>query len=757
MELLALLARARGVVRQAARPLAIVSALVVCVSLAMRATVAGDGTEYMSMLESLVGHGTPDQRPGDVERMGEVFRRHGLAPVAEPTSGFFLATDGRSYAYHFWFYSLVCVPMKLALRAVSGDELRALAFTNAALLVGTIAWLLRARRLLPRPDPVGPGVREVFVALAVCGPVLWYVRWPHAECLGWACVVLALSAIDEGAYRRAAVIAGLGALQAPPIGVLVLLSVAVALWRTRRPAYAFSALVLGTGVASLAPAFYLVTFGVPNLIAAVGGTDPHRMTASRVGSLLFDLDQGMLGYVPFTLTLGLFALACALVRRSLVPFVAWGAALAMLALASQTTNFNAGCAGMNRYDVWTMPIMAWLAAHGLARALRGSVGSARAAGSWRRLAGATVALAVSGQLAIVASSNGDDDAHVHRPLARFLLEHAPRLYSPEPEIFAERTTETSLDPAWTGTPLPVVFFTDGDGSPATKVLSDTRSLDALLRYDTNGAWLADEQRGHAGQTGLFYLHPPAGALRRISEAPLELDGAWYGAETLGQEKWRWMGQRGSFVVRSGDGVARWLSLTGWVPEELDAAPQLTVRVDGKVVASFTPPRHRFEQRYPVYAGERVTIETTRVASPPNDTRTLGYALLDARIQAAPAPARVRFVPRSALASGQLVAATEERCFVGGARLALETVPSADASLLVGVIAEDTILRRPFAPSRIRFLVDGKKVDDEPYFGLTRRRIRVKGIERHLVDIEADAPGKLCVDALRYVFRGEEGG
>jgi len=169
-----------------------------------RPVVYGDGEEYLLMAESLANHGSPDLRPGDIQSLATRLQGTG-AVLAPPTDGhpygYYRARDGRLYSYHFWAYPLACLPVKMALRLLRVNEIKALPLTNAALLLIALHQVLLSSRAL------SPARRTVLAALVLASPVLWFVHWTHPEVLSSALVVLALIALHEGRWPAATLFA----------------------------------------------------------------------------------------------------------------------------------------------------------------------------------------------------------------------------------------------------------------------------------------------------------------------------------------------------------------------------------------------------------------------------------------------------------------------------------------------------------------------------------------------------------------------
>jgi hypothetical protein len=589
--------------------------------------------------------------------------------------------------------------------------------------------------------------RIAFVVLAAFGPVLWYVSWHHTEVLTWACVLTSLVALDEEKPARAALFAAIGALQAPPIVALAGFAVLCAAVdkrpaRPRRVALA----VLAASVAGLAPLFYLWKFGVPNIHVAAGYTDVRVASADRVFSLFFDLNQGMFPYAPATLLLGFVGLARCVARRDLLAAGVFATTLAMMLLASQTVHFNVGCANVNRYVIWIMPPVAWLAARGL---------------PWERLSlRAVLALAVVGQLYVVARASVANNAHAHTELARYVLVRAPSLYSPEPRVFADRTREEFSDP-WRPLQLPCVLL---GPRGATKVLLDDESVATLReRYDVDAAWLEKALASRRSRQRPFYLEPPEGAVmpKLRKDDPVVLGEGWHGLESNPQETWSSMGKRGTLTARKPPFSPAFLVLRGNAYGELQGSAEVTFTVNGRVTAQHIAPRGRFARSLPIEgtAGDlvTVTIEMSRVARPPENDRDLGYSLFSAEITRAPPPSPTQLArfdgPGWIDPYGE--GDGETHCLTSAADLTLHARPGGGRkALIVGGWAPTKEIGRP---THLRILRDGVLVDRPSILEVIRRRVAIDTGSPHVLRLEPEDGPELapvsrvgfCLDILRF--------
>jgi hypothetical protein len=402
----------------------------------------GDSAEYLLMAESLFNHGTPELQAQDVASFTATVQRHGLAgDVGRPLSQYATAPGGRQYAVHFWAYPALVLPAKLALRIAGANELKAFQLTNVLAALALLAHVLlfsglrRAERLL-------------LALLLVTSPALPFLLWPHPELVTAALVASSLLFRRDG-HRVAGVLAmALASLQAAPLALAAAVLWAEASWAARRDASPGPALVrlsLAITPAFLPALFALAKFHHASPLALVGAYEARRLSLGRALELLFDLNLGLLPYVPLTVTL---ALASPLARlggraseRPTSPGLAGLlGAVALAALASTgVANWNHGTVGPSRYGIWLLGPLSLLVVEGV-----------EAAGArLRRIAWPLAVLAVLAQGAIVTARGGaraPEDYLKHSSAARFVLDRAPALYNPTPEIFVERSLGREINP-----------------------------------------------------------------------------------------------------------------------------------------------------------------------------------------------------------------------------------------------------------------------------------------------------------------------
>ena len=391
-----------------------------------RPRVLGDASEYLLMVESLYRHGSADLRAEDLRSLRDPADRPRIEGLVKPVPDSYIADgSGRAYSIHFWAYSLLCLPARALLHVFHANELKAPQVTNAGLFLLAVVALLR----------YGGAAGHLSAALLVLSPAAAFVLWPHPEAFSCALVAISLALKQAGRPTGATLAAALASLQAAPLVILALWF----WWDARSSAPAGIRAVAPTLALLLAGwpfVFYLVHYGRPNLLLLVGAVDPARVSLARACDLFFDLNVGMLPYVATALLGALLApLALLALGRPVRPsIVLWAVLAATAFLSSAAVNWNHGTAGPSRYAIWLLPLVLWV----FAQTLEPAPGNARV----RAAFGVLAVVALVSQTAVVVGRGGLNPSMDHLRnsyLATFVLERYPALYSPNAEVFAERT------------------------------------------------------------------------------------------------------------------------------------------------------------------------------------------------------------------------------------------------------------------------------------------------------------------------------
>lgn len=466
----------------------------------------GDDQEYLTMTMSFVRHGSPEYREGDSAAMlsalptawrrslGKKFNQNG-----EP-GAYFASRSGKLYAFHFFSYSLSVAPVR-ALLDGKPDAWRAHQFTNLILLSCALAslLLLRSQRLFWTLAP-----------LAFSTPVLWFTTYASTETFVFSFSLLAVVCYATDRRILASLFNAIAATQYQPLAPISLYLCADWLWTQRRDlrshwlratgALASAALVFVPGI------FYYFHYGTPNLISREGLASPRFIRWDKFADMFIDLNGGMLAYTPGILLLLLVAATWAIARAKRDPRGVLLLATVLFTMFACTVqrNWNHPTWGVSRYVVYSIaPVLMIFAGEPRLRTI-----SAR----WLT---ALVIVAMSLQLLVqrafgyfVYTGAGADQ---HSPMAAYVLERWPALYSPHPEIFCERIVRPCWPDPQTGVPLPEylpVVWRDARGK-AHKILAtrcdEARVLQAAPWTEAERARIQEAFRECSG-SGVFYIN-----------------------------------------------------------------------------------------------------------------------------------------------------------------------------------------------------------------------------------------------------------
>jgi hypothetical protein len=179
--------------------------------------------------------------------------------------------------------------------------------------------------------------------------------------------------------------------------------------------------------------FSLLKYGKLSLYVAKS-TGTHYMSVYKAFELFFDLNIGMLPYIPVALLM-FFGVVFrdALFRRKLtVGLQLFILLFIMMYACTASSLWNHGTTGPSRYIIWMLPVVFFV--------IIKEVDQIKS----RKLMYVSILwIAIAIQTLIVFRGGGFTSVlnHTrHTPAAAFVLSHFPALYNPTPEIFAVRTT-----------------------------------------------------------------------------------------------------------------------------------------------------------------------------------------------------------------------------------------------------------------------------------------------------------------------------
>ena len=441
------------------------SLLLILAACLMRLEPRGDACEYASVLWAWYNHASPDLRIEDIEgfRQATLQIKESFWPVEFFDSmiqilqqhqaegfGIYRNDAGRYYGYHFWIYSLLNVPAFVVLKWFGANPLRAFPFTNAILITLFNYYLLiRSRRR--------SATRLAYLVIFLSSGVLFYLKWQGplimtTSLLGIATITL----LDQRCYLST-LCSALASLQ-DPSAALMMIAVGLAylprwflLNTVSKIRSAFALTLLGS-ISFIPFVFFFVTFGIPSILLAKGVIDPKLIDLSRLASLYFDLNQGLIVAQPILLTAAMIGFGRTtiqilyqiprhwfarqisrsyLISMQRMILLVVGSILMGVGTLGQL-NWNSGQSFFNRYALWVgMPLLLGLHFHlcqHAKRRLSHLLIVCQALWSWGAI-----------PLLHLHYRSGHD--RTLKPWVKLIYDYAPALYNPEPQIFRDRIWE----------------------------------------------------------------------------------------------------------------------------------------------------------------------------------------------------------------------------------------------------------------------------------------------------------------------------
>lgn len=421
----------------------IISALLLSLSYIRKPELTGDGSEYFLMLESLYNHQSIELKPSDIESFDikeDIYRfKFYEFNKDNAYSGYFESNTGEYYSYHFFFYSLTALPVKVILETFNLDVLKVFQITNA-LLISIVLLCISRIKDFSEVKKIG------LILLSVFNPILWFIFWSHPEVFSYSFLLLSLVFVTKNKFNLAILFSSIASLQNFPLIIipfLILLYKALLILKANN--FSIKNITLSNirdivisfiiSLLSLLPLiFYFIKFNTISLISSSGGADLSLISFQRVFELFFDLNIGVLPYAPILLLSSIFLFIYLFIKLKNLRFIlliSLTSLIFILGLSSSTTNWNHGTTGSSRYVLWSIiPFIIFLFLIFF---------------KYFEVSKKVIIFLILNTLVnllilfSVFLPNVSFGALNHSYLSKFVLDNYPSLYSPSVEIFAERT------------------------------------------------------------------------------------------------------------------------------------------------------------------------------------------------------------------------------------------------------------------------------------------------------------------------------
>jgi hypothetical protein len=383
--------------------------------------IKGDGWEYWGMTTSISNHLTPNLTREDItERNNNV---KGIVNYSiDSQLGYFIDRFGKSYSYHFWGYSALCVPIYWLLSLFGQNPLFSLILTNMLLMILALWWLTYRCKF--------EGKTKLWLGVClVINPIVFYISWPHPEVFSYVFIWIGLLEFIEKRSVTASFFTAIASLQNPAIAFITLFIAIHTLYMNRnalkqlRITKSLLYVSMSASIVLIPYLWYWWHYHEFSLISKIS-TRQEVISAAKVFSLFFDPNFGMILYVP--LILGIFLWR--LIKRDRITVIYTILLLIMAVVCSAQLNWNSDMTYINRYSVWMLPLV-----------FLGTIQYIRQLHRKKYIAWILALFLSSASLMGYYSTHLDKGSYLtFHPVAKFLLAKLPALYYSPYEVFMER-------------------------------------------------------------------------------------------------------------------------------------------------------------------------------------------------------------------------------------------------------------------------------------------------------------------------------
>lgn len=408
----------------------------------------GDAIEYTLMTEAFYNHLSPEVKVSDYESFKQTFvksnkweenekaihydavgvflQKQGLKNL-EYNYAFFVDKEGRKYSAHFWFYSLLNLPVRYVCAISPFNPILVFHITNLILIIVSCFVFLKTSKF----NFIETGM---FCLLFFYSTNYWYFCWPHPEVFTVCFASMGLWLFFHEKRYTGILLIALAAMQNQPLAILPAILSLVVLFEKGLNIKNIVTLFFCSLPVLIPPIFYYLHYGTTNLIGYQGALSTEHITWTRVFGFFFDINQGMILALPLIL-LAYFGLYFRKVLKIKSVERKWDllilpALLIIICGASTIDNWNHGQTVVNRYVTYVGGIIL-IHFYFLFSEMENS-----------KLKRGMIAVAVLSQILTVLYHQKlekyDWTTNSPKPLSNWVLSHIPTVYNPDPIIFNSR-------------------------------------------------------------------------------------------------------------------------------------------------------------------------------------------------------------------------------------------------------------------------------------------------------------------------------
>ncbi len=424
--------------------------ILTCLTLLLPKTIiTGDGSEYLAMSVSFKNHFSFNRTEQDKEETKLIIKKSWTTDEWNNfhdnslKGGYFKALSGRgvgAFSYHFWGYSLLCAPLVAIFSLLHINPLEAFKITNLLLILLMFYWILFRNKAMEDKN-------KIFLTLLLYFSPLWfYYKWTHPEVFTFTLLMIGLIDYYNKRVKSAVFFTALASVQNPAAALVPFLIMIGELIRlikdfSKTKLYKF----IVTGVISLIVfipfIFYYYYFGTFSLIGKYA-TDLHTISLAKVLSLFFDLNFGLVIYVPVIFGLTIYSV----IKRNIYAVISLITVVLFAIIDSAQLNWNPGIMLIHRYSYWMIPVI-----------LFGCFDKFNTLRNKTKIILIIISAILITPWFFFARSHYAMMQSRFQPIANIVLNTFPALYNPQEEVFARRTLKSDKGETWQDK-LPLTYY-----------------------------------------------------------------------------------------------------------------------------------------------------------------------------------------------------------------------------------------------------------------------------------------------------------
>ncbi len=458
---------------------------------------SGYCAEYVLTTEAIVNHGSTDIRSQDFESFktnyalndtwdntdtseffdgySTFFKQDTLA-FGDYYKGIYTATNGLHYASHSTTLAYLNTPMLLLIKALGQNPIYSIPLTNVLCIILVLALLLLIGNYSL--------LTHCITALSfLCSAIMWYSGWLGAEVFVM-CGVTAGLWLYLHSYRYWGLVSiAIVSTQALPLIIILIVLCVHNLYVTKFNKKTIGVISLLLLLTALPWIIYYTHFNTLNVLAYTNYSTWELVSAGRVFSLLFDLNQGIIITIPLVLVFYIVLWAKSTIdflrKKSTEPFhvIFPIAVLVLMVIISTSADWNQPQHVINSYATYPSLLILTHCLYWL-----------------NNLQISTVAKTVL-QVVLLASQAATTlnhsvkekgawgDGNKFKPMAEWAMYNCNDWYNPDPEIFIERLPNNS-------TQQNIATYVNANGE-VYKIAINTNDLNSLKLIGLNDVQISN--------------------------------------------------------------------------------------------------------------------------------------------------------------------------------------------------------------------------------------------------------------------------